>query len=505
MKRTLFIFLYLSFCLTKAQNNLVPNGSFENIQNFPPPCALVGNETITYATGWINPNNETPSLFNEMDTIKCNTDTFPFLGVPSNVLGWQYAHTGKGYADIAVFSYGVTSAGLNNREYVQTKLLDSLRKNKTYCASLYVSLLDAYATYASSRVGCYFSQTAISNHVQNLISVSPQVENPYGSILNNYTGWTAVQGTFTANGGENYITVGNFYDDANTDAVFSPNTGWLFCCAPNNYICGYYVDDVSLAEYNNVYAGNDTSICNGVTVNLGSSNAGFGANYNWSILKGDSSSLKYNDTLSYNIAQPKKTTTYVLQKKQCGIFSYDTLTIHIPATVIAKAVNDTTICIGDSTLISAYNRCNWCVYNWQPVQSQSPQVIVNPLASTAYTLSLKDSCFTTYSNVTITVDYCQSPVVIVPNIFTPNADGINDTWQPIIQNLLNMLNYQCTIYDRWGIKVFDTSAPLNMIAWDGHSTSGLECSAGTYYYVISYIDGKINELKNLKGFLELVR
>ncbi|HTA63484.1 MAG TPA: gliding motility-associated C-terminal domain-containing protein [Bacteroidia bacterium] len=504
MKHILFIATCFLFCFTKAQN-LVPNGSFENIQNFPPPCALVGNETITNAVGWINPNNETPSLLNELDTIKCNTDTCPFLGVPSNFGGWQYARSGKGYADIAVINYGTTGAGLNNREYVQIKLIDSLRKNKTYCASLYVSLLDAYATYASSRVGCYFSQNAVSNHIQNLISVSPQVENPYGNILTNYTGWTAVQGTFTATGGENYITIGNFYDDANTDVVFSPNTGSGWCCAPNNYISGYYLDDVSLIEYKNAYTGGDTTICKGVAVSLGNNNVSFGANYNWSILKGDSSSLKYMDTLSYNIAQPKKTTTYVLQKKQCGIYSYDTLTIHIPNSFIAKVNNDTIICIGDSALISSYTPCSWCTYNWQPIQSQSQQVIVKPLANITYTLSVKDSCFTTYSHVIIAIDYCQSPIVIVPNIFTPNADGINDAWQPLIQNSLDMLNYQCTIYDRWGIKVFDASEALNNIAWDGHSTSGLECSVGTYYYVISYTDGKTTEKKNLKGFLELVK
>jgi len=483
----------------------VPNGSFENIQNFPPPCALVGNETITYAVDWVNPNNGTPSLFNEIDTIKCNTDTCPFLGVPANIGGWQYAHTGKGYAEVQVLGYGVSVSGSNVREYVQTKLLDSLRKNRIYCSSLYVSLMDAYATYASSRVGCYFSKNAVNNFNQYLISANPQVENPYGNMLTNYTGWTAVQGTFTANGGENYITIGNFYDDANTDAVFSPNTGSLFCCAPNNYISTYYIDDISLTEYNNAYAGRDTTICKGIAVSLGNNNATFGANYNWSILKGDSSSLKYNDTLSYNIAQPQKTTTYVLQKKQCGIFSYDTLTVHVPTSVIAKASNDTTICIGDSALLSVYNQCSWCTYNWQPLQSHNTQVMVKPLASTTYTLSVKDSCFTTYSNVTVIIDYCQSPIIIAPNIFTPNADGINDAWQPLIQNPLSVLNYQCIIYDRWGIKVFDAPTTLNNIAWDGHSTSGLECSAGTYYYMISYTDGKTNEQKNLKGFLELVR
>src|ERR1700756_3303281 len=48
--------------------------------------------------------------------------------------------------------------------------------------------------------------------------------------------------------------------------------------------------------------------------------------------------------------------------------------------------------------------------------------------------------------------------IIVPNVFSPNADGINDTWQPIVHNFnYTINNYECTIYDRWGIKVFATA------------------------------------------------
>lgn len=479
-----------------AQNNLIPNWSFETIQNFPPSCALSGNETITDAVGWTNPNNATPSLFNQIDTIKCSGDTFPFLGVPSNIGGWQYAHTGKGYASIDVLDHGISVSG-TYREYVQTKLIDSLRKNKTYCMSFYVSLMDSYATYASSRVGCYFSQNSVSNTSQYVINVSPQVENPYGNILNNYTGWTSVQGTFTANGGENYITIGNFYDDANTDAVFSPNTGSLWCCAPNNYLSCYYLDDVSVVECSAANAGNDTNVCKGANVVLGT-NSAFGTSYNWYLLNGDTITHGGGITVT-----PTVTTTYVLQKQQCGIYSYDTVTVQIKPSYTAHAGKDTTICIGGSALIGTSNLCAWCSYNWQPAQNQSSQVLVYPLVSTTYSLSLKDSCFTTYSNITVNVDYCQSPIVVVPNIFTPNADGINDAWQPIIQNPLSILNYQCTIYDRWGIKVFN----IGMLGetWDGHTTSGLACTEGTYYYVITYTDAKTNTQKQAKGFIELAK
>ena len=86
--------------------------------------------------------------------------------------------------------------------------------------------------------------------------------------------------------------------------------------------------------------------------------------------------------------------------------------------------------------------------------------MVAPLQSTTYILNMKDSCTVTTSKVTVSIEYCLSPVVTVPNIFTPNADAINDVWLLIIQNPLSILNYQCTIYDGWGIRVYTTNEAL---------------------------------------------
>ena len=110
---------------------------------------------------------------------------------------------------------------------------------------------------------------------------------------------------------------------------------------------------------------------------------------------------------------------------------------------------------------------------------------------------------------TVLVKDCppDSILITVPNIFSPNADGINDTWQLIVYNFnYTVNNYECLIYDRWGIKVFETNN-INT-AWDGKTTSGMSGSAGTYYYIIKLTATNskgVSEQKDFKGYLELVR
>ncbi|HXB39637.1 MAG TPA: gliding motility-associated C-terminal domain-containing protein [Bacteroidia bacterium] len=97
--------------------------------------------------------------------------------------------------------------------------------------------------------------------------------------------------------------------------------------------------------------------------------------------------------------------------------------------------------------------------------------------------------------------------ITVPNVFTPNADGINDTWQPLIYEYgYTIENFVINIFDRWGLKVFESSYAQK--SWDGRTTSGSACSEGTYYYVINYtansFAGKTKK-ETLKGFLQLSR
>lgn len=80
--------------------------------------------------------------------------------------------------------------------------------------------------------------------------------------------------------------------------------------------------------------------------------------------------------------------------------------------------------------------------------------------------------------------------IIIPNIITPNGDGLNDLFQ------LDFPVLKLEIYNRWGQKLFESK---NETFWDGRTNTGKEVPSGTYYYIITV------EEEVYKGYLQLLR
>jgi gliding motility-associated-like protein len=84
----------------------------------------------------------------------------------------------------------------------------------------------------------------------------------------------------------------------------------------------------------------------------------------------------------------------------------------------------------------------------------------------------------------------------IPNVFTPNNDGINDTWQ--IKSLAGYADCDVEIFNRYGQLVY-RSTGYNK-PWDG-TVNGKPVPAATYYYIINLKFG----LKPFSGFVDIVR
>lgn len=89
--------------------------------------------------------------------------------------------------------------------------------------------------------------------------------------------------------------------------------------------------------------------------------------------------------------------------------------------------------------------------------------------------------------------------IFISNVITPNNDNLNDNW---VVNLKDNKNSECSIYNRWGIKVFETNTQI--ISWNGHTASGQELCAGVYYYALKFIDTK-NNSQTKTGFIHLLK
>jgi gliding motility-associated-like protein len=89
----------------------------------------------------------------------------------------------------------------------------------------------------------------------------------------------------------------------------------------------------------------------------------------------------------------------------------------------------------------------------------------------------------------------------IPNVFTPNDDGVNDCYR--VRGLSRTCDtYKVSIYNRWGKRYFQTENPES--CWNGKNEAGEDASPGVYYYIME-IKQSGEERRTLHGTLTLIR
>ena len=139
---------------------------------------------------------------------------------------------------------------------------------------------------------------------------------------------------------------------------------------------------------------------------------------------------------------------------------------------------------------------NFCEQNFAQLQ-----VITNAASFSWNTGSVEDKITVSESGVysaTAFINDCKKTayytieecpcVIFVPNVFTPNGDGINEVFKPEISCYKTLKAYKMNIYDRWGSIIFRSTD--YSIAWDGRTNKGKHCATGVYYCVIEYVNSK---------------
>ena len=333
-------------CDTICGSNLAPNPGFENTTL---NCADTVSEIFTdysQVQGWFGTacstcpgNGSTPDYYNSL----CNGPA-------------QTNNCGSSNGSMGFFTYAI--AGANAREYVQAQLTTPLVAGTEYCISIDVKTSNgSFAYKPSDGLGLWFTNQMVDIDVQNggqmyigpgsLINATPQIENPSGNFID--TNCVTVTGTFTATGTEQWVVIGNFRNDANTQfnttcSFFNPCFGYLI------------VDDISVrTSCNNTplpvdlqLSTTSDTICEGSCTTLSANVMGGTSPY---IITWDNGLPNGNGP--HNVC-PTTTTTYTAIVTD-SLNQSDTTSITLYVNPTDSTTLNTTICSGDSVFAGG----NW--------------------------------------------------------------------------------------------------------------------------------------------------
>ncbi|MBK7383603.1 MAG: CotH kinase family protein [Flavobacteriales bacterium] len=95
----------------------------------------------------------------------------------------------------------------------------------------------------------------------------------------------------------------------------------------------------------------------------------------------------------------------------------------------------------------------------------------------------------------------QEYVFYVANAFSPNGDGFNDTFRPMI-NVVDLASFEFEVFDRWGSVLYATNNPW--AEWDG-TAGGHDVPVGVYPFRAYAVDAVKKDVHELFGHLTIVR
>ncbi len=251
---SLLSILTLSIAGAVDAQNLITNPSFEQFR----VCPQNANEELVQgfevARRWYTVSEASPDYFN---TCAVRTPA----GVPRNFAGYMRPRTGDGYLGLILKVDPKSYHGdYNYTEHVQNQLSRMLRKDRLYCFEIWV-VHAKNSTIASRDFGVYFSREQITfpNPPDSL--PLPHIEYQGEDYMTENFTWFPLRGVYKAQGGERYLTIGNFRPSERDRFVRIRERS-----TPHDlHMFAYYLfDDVSLVEIRDP----SECDCNMVTVEI---------------------------------------------------------------------------------------------------------------------------------------------------------------------------------------------------------------------------------------------
>ncbi len=436
------VILFLFSSLNLSAQNLVPNPGFDDITDCPTQYGQ-----INFAVPWTIANNGTPDLYNE-----CSTGNR--LKVPNAghfIDSYQLQRSGSGYAGIFVYS----NSNVQTYEYIETPLSTSLIKGKQYYIEFYVSpdLSPSDYWHYTDAIGLALTDTLYYKEINahEALPLSPVIENR-GTLIKDTIGWTKISGCYIAKGGEKYAIIGNFRKDSETMIeVENPNS-----YPYNNY---FFIEDVLIIPFDPLP---DTIlVCDSKPIEL---NAGFlDATYHWNTGETDST-IFIQSGGQYNVE--------VIMDK-CIL---NDMTIAIDVMGPDHFLTDTIICSDEPLILSSPLAGE---YVWS---DGSKNRTLSVHSSGLYEVNVSNECGQYIFSTEVEAEDCSCDIYI-PNVFSPDNNGINDELQIFIECDFQFRIVQFRVFDRWGNHIYATRE--EEIKWDGNYKDG-PVPSGVYVWFFEY-------------------
>jgi len=319
----LILIFIISHSNSNAQYNLVNNPSFEDYSVCPSIFPKV------YPANWYPAGKVQQNYINI-----CGADACGIVPIFCCSGGYNYQYPKNGVASVVNFFIGGT-IGLNFRHYQQTKLRDSLKANRCYLVNFYINSCAA-SNYACNNISALLTNAPIYvdtiSKPYGVLPATPQIYNYNNPILWDTLNWVKVSGIYIAQGGEKYLTLGNFKNDSQTSYKTVSTQGFNTAT--------YNIDDISVIPLDSMPlkadAGKDTSIANvGDSVFIGSLTNGL-TGVKWYDASGNEITSKAG--VPGFFAKPTASTFYVIEQMVCGYYSRDTVNVTV-GTVPLKFIN----------------------------------------------------------------------------------------------------------------------------------------------------------------------
>lgn len=449
LRLSCWLYLFLSILIApplSAQTNLVPNPGFEEVND----CDF-DYGAVDRAVPWqiIDPPSS-PDLYHA-----CATS---LNGVPPVGCNLVSPNSGDGMV-------GMAHVGLDERIYA--RLLDDLPIDH----DIYV----AFSTIPISRCDDPFSTLCYSN-TQSLAFAdvqlySPRVALALGSVLNNTEEWTKLQTCYQASGLEKMILIGNYTLASETQmdcAVVNPQVNLSY----------YFVDDIIVAPFDVVpdtlfICGDDDLAVDTRFFDL---------------------PLQWDDGWIGGERIIDEEGSYTVMGDTGNCFLVDTtMVIKIPDEIERVEMD---LCESGEVQLKTLFPAQWS--NGE----MGNAIIVDKAGS--YTAVWQSPCGERVKEFVLEEEACAIRH-FVPNIFSPNRDGIND-YLEFFFAADDEFTGELNVFDRWGNQLFNARnvSETNPARWDG-SFRGKQLESGVFVWVYRYVSAKDGKERTIAGNVTLIR